>query len=964
MTSPKTINPILILFSILTILIFLFPNQNSYATGNHNRDRVRWCKPAGDPIANPAEEVSVEPFGDILSDDLEVEGGNYYCAAEIMAIYVTFKVLIANMNAHCNSGDVIPRPMPSPLQDSIDIAKAMKNNATNTTPQCTASLTAVGLEFAAIMTILDVTHKIADVAFDYARICGSNWMQHNASTMLKDQPGEYQRHLDEWIHDPDNLDKLNMDYKEYREWYNGGVEREYSGCFDPNRAKDNGAYPSQRYYFLGTQPGIYNCENYRILETDSWDDPLETGPLSPTRISEYREAYDCCLNKSRNSICIEYNNDAVKSKVVSSITFGISDSEDVGAGDDGYLYKFCEGGGKRCKIGDLEFQADSLYNDTMICAATYSLCPYNFNVGGGTTKCNYFEDGINGEMIDAQSVADEDCTNKSAIRNGDCSFNARAGKCTNFCQMLEHCVIVDGNNYAYSTDISSPYFSTACLNFIGDSKNSRGFDTGMIGGGGQNHFSAPIAQCVRETIENVFYNTAGHTKCLNSLEIPDSQGNCYTPQYLYKKGDQVANGNFFAKIQDELRTIVQLVLILSITFTGVKILSGHANTYRRKEILGYIVKIALISYFVTGQGWQSGFFNGIYKASEVASTVVFKITVSDDEEKRDGCQFGEMIDESDIAYSSTSAYPEGKEYLAIWDTMDCKIARYLGMSGVDLDTATIAKLIFASIFTGTIGIYFAVFLAFFGILLIIATIQMLHIFLSSAISIIILIYVSLITIPTILFEKTKDIFNNWLTNLISLSVQPIMLFAYIGIYVSIFDNILIGSAKFYGTAPIKDINCESRCYDISGSEIPLESGQTAEDVCDLTQNETLVSPETDSVACIIDSKNSSMIGSWPGFELIGIGIPVLKSIFTNDGRKKLEKQLLTILKAMLTLYILSAFIGQIPSIAESITGGTSIKINQLDAAAAMKKMAGGMNAVAKRMRRGGKKQAKSMEGKL
>ncbi len=64
----------------------------------------------------------------------------------------------------------------------------------------------------------------------------------------------------------------------------------------------------------------------------------------------------------------------------------------------------------------------------------------------------------------------------------------------------------------------------------------------------------------------------------------------------------------------------------------------------------------------------------------------------------------------------------------------------------------------------------------------------LHIFIISSISIISLIYISPITITCVLFKKTKNIFDKWWKYLLSFALQPVILFAYLGVLIFAFDT--------------------------------------------------------------------------------------------------------------------------------------------------------------------------------
>ncbi len=181
------------------------------------------------------------------------------------------------------------------------------------------------------------------------------------------------------------------------------------------------------------------------------------------------------------------------------------------------LCKLTESGGL-CRINNFRsFEITKLsgYGGSVLCASTYDLCPYNFNVGGGTHNC---------------SLKTENCDPSSDSYDNS---NNQCNKCLNYCQMFEHCVTIDSNNAVYQSEISSPYFSDACISMKGDAKMSAEFVHDSLTGTSLSkseaqtmNFSAPIAQCVKETLENVFFGRAGHTKCNHG--IVDSGGNCQT----------------------------------------------------------------------------------------------------------------------------------------------------------------------------------------------------------------------------------------------------------------------------------------------------------------------------------------------------------------------------------------------------------------------------------------------------
>jgi hypothetical protein len=76
---------------------------------------------------------------------------------------------------------------------------------------------------------------------------------------------------------------------------------------------------------------------------------------------------------------------------------------------------------------------------------------------------------------------------------------------------------------------------------------------------------------------------------------------------------------------------------------------------------------------------------------------------------------------------------------------------------------------------------------------------------------------------------------------------------------------------------------------------------------------------SDSVACMMNLGNDKF-GKIPVLEPLGIGIPMLKNFFSDNGRQKI----LTLTKAVLILFILAQFLDEIPGIASNLMGGSSL----------------------------------------
>ncbi|MFT6106094.1 MAG: type IV secretory pathway VirB6-like protein [Rickettsiales bacterium] len=1030
------------IISRLFFVFFLFLTL-SYSTPSYAdlKDIVRECTPVA------GEESNINPYPSALHYDI-TDGGddflfdpyNPVCLAVVLPPYVGVKAAIFSMNKICTIYTSFRggRIYPTPTHDALDLARGTFRCTVSKNFACCAAVSAGYIALASFLTNVKIQHTVAQDAYDNSYLCGNggkdgdgSWTKWNSEAMTRNISGH--KRVVEDVKNRDGLDQYNNDSplpegdelrkenRQYYEWFYGGVEKEDNsdspcadvtsswdeskhGSLQENRIKvtsgDND-YTAQRYYMRGSEPANYACDRYNHRVNDVPSDLVD----------DYKEAHRCCVDKSKTSVCIERKYClAAGSWVGSDASPGTCISSLIQTS-----HKFCKAG-TSCNVGGIAsgnsaspvtYAAKYAQNDRMICVSTANLCPYDFNIGGGSLECDYFKDGVftageprdefNFTRFDFSELSKDplsadppNCAGLSEIRGTSlddaalattCLPNKKAGRCRNYCQLMNHCVIVGASDYIYDTSITSPYFSTACLNFVGDSKNEYAYgqyDPGQISlTGTQKHFSAPIAQCFKETIENIFNGKAGHTKCGAVNEYPNEDGICPTDFYRYQKGEYVDEKSFFSRIQDNLKDIIKLVLTISIMLQGFKILLT-GEVIKRKDLTIYIAKIGLVLFFATGNAWQGYFFDGVYGASASLSNVVYKSSASlthltggaFSDATKDGCQFGEIYS-TDGTSGVVDLYPPGKEYLAVFDSLDCKIARYLGF-GPEASVASIALLIIPAMLSpvaGAIGVFFAILTLVFGIFMIIVAIRTLHIFLFCSFIVILLVYISPLAITAVLFEKTKDIFNKWLNLLIAYSLQPMMLFAYIGFFIAIFETLITGSATFRGDPPQKEMVCDKFCVDRNG-EIILDDGGnvdfsgTAGEVggntattsgkeCDFEAGEKERDPMSDSVVCMMNMNNGN-IKSNPALAPFGIGLAMLNDlVFSGDaGRQKI----LTMIKSVIIVYILAGFLEEIPALAAQIIGGNAIsKTGFLGNQGATRKGYGAVRGAQKRAARGANK---------
>lgn len=770
--------------------------------------------------------------------------------------------------------------------------------------RCCAGVSVYLASVASAISALAIIYTAAKGAYESGRVCGHDWNiwkqvdangDYNGEPKVRWRLGKYPGSRQYCVEDifvghNDSVNSSSIIYNScdyspidgiavdlvdiknqyFREYLYGGKEVEDSGsgaCENPvSWSKEdmlrNLGYTSrkQRYYMTG--PGTasnYACQRF---------------VLAGAKKSDVVAAYDCCKKRSQNTICIE--------NAPLGASFGA-----LGDVQEKYDRVFCEAG-SRCTAKSIVFEPYfSQKESNLLCIKTYSVCPYNHLLGGGTETPIYETDATGAPTNDLK----------------------------NFCQYQKHCVKVPISPYIRISNLDGAYISAACRNLKGDSQNVYGYSAELLPINSHG-FSAPLVQCFKESIENALLNRAGDTKCKDPDEVASADAICHSG-YFYKKDEPLAaEASFFNKIQNALKALIKIALTLSITFLGAMVLLGM-SPITKKQLMMYILKIGLVMYFALGTGWQFGFINGILGGSNYLSDIMMKLDyASGSPESQDGCQFPRFnySDTNDQTKYNNPSYPPGREYLKIWDTLDCKLARALGF-GPEVSVPNLVKMILAGLLTGGLGLIFLVGVFMFAFFMLSVVIRAIHIFLMASVAIVLLIYVSPITITLAMFERTKGIFEGWWKQILGLALQPVILFAYLGIYISIFDHIVIGSATFKG----------------DGRSVPKSV------VCNSDSADT-------SIYCIFRVADLS---TFSGLEVIGIGLPVLGSM--NQAK------LSTIIKSAFIMFIFAGFMDKISELAAHLVGGSQLKSNSISAMGMAKKTFGALGAIQDRALRALKK---------
>jgi hypothetical protein len=129
--------------------------------------------------------------------------------------------------------------------------------------------------------------------------------------------------------------------------------------------------------------------------------------------------------------------------------------------------------------------------------------------------------------------------------------------------------------------------------------------------------------------------------------------------------------------------------------------------------------------------------------------------------------------------------------LAVWDNVDCLIETLVGgiFSPFTLTGGVIGFLV-SCLLSNAAGIFIALMGGYLIMQLLFAIARSLYIFISAYIAVSIMVMLSPIFVPLILFRATFSYFEKWLKMTISFMLQPVILFAYLAMLIIAVDYVV------------------------------------------------------------------------------------------------------------------------------------------------------------------------------
>lgn len=419
----------------------------------------------------------------------------------------------------------------------------------------------------------------------------------------------------------------------------------------------------------------------------------------------------------------------------------------------------------------------------------------------------------------------------------------------------------------------SSYVSEACYNQAGSKSLAPLPITSMI------------VQCIKESLDNL---VAGI----------DSSGSPLRDKNGHNKG------SFLSVAQKRLKNTVTAVLVLALILFSIKAMSGGVRSPQEMYML--IIKFALVIYFTTGST-MSHYYGELTRLSNGLSEIVLKAS----SESKGICNYKA----EDYEYDRTGK-KVSYSYLAPWDRLDCRVLFYLGAPlegiGGKIGTGsvvTLAILLGAApvllVAGSIIGIIFAggqilvaIVCIFMAILMMMVILWLCYVFILSLVALSVIVILSPLFIPMVLFQHTKGYFDGWVKELITYSLYPVILFAFLSFMFIACDKIFYRGLSFE-----QDKEYEDKLR---------ASGSSKKQWFKLKKGECASNPNT--LAC--------MLQEWKWEKAALLGLVDFKYVeFSNSILGEL-------LKLCLVLFLFYHFLTVLPGMAAELAGNHRAALGQ------------------------------------
>lgn len=252
----------------------------------------------------------------------------------------------------------------------------------------------------------------------------------------------------------------------------------------------------------------------------------------------------------------------------------------------------------------------------------------------------------------------------------------------------------------------------------------------------------------------------------------NNNGSGFTSRIMTCVRDTIVNAtnNFLGPFSQYLASTVTAAITLAIVIWGIKVMGGKPMDLSAAGIiLG--LKIGGVLMFTTN-------FGGMFPMLLDMLNGLLGIIANSVRGELKGCP--------NMGGNSADA-----NILFVWGYVDCYIDRLIGgvFSPFSLTFGIVGFLI-GVLLSSSLGLFVALMGFILIVFILFSIARALYIMVTAYIALALMVVISPITIPTILFQYTKGIFEKWLKITIGFMIQPIFMFGYLCMFLVAFNMVV------------------------------------------------------------------------------------------------------------------------------------------------------------------------------
>ncbi len=388
---------------------------------------------------------------------------------------------------------------------------------------------------------------------------------------------------------------------------------------------------------------------------------------------------------------------------------------------------------------------------------------------------------------------------------------------------------------------------------------------------------------------------------------------------------------FITTLYPKISAIVGACVTLAVVIFGTLVASGMIEKSSRDTFVT-LFKVACVTYFV-----QTSTVLWLYDASQGTMDELTGIVWT----------FGETAGADELCVDTGGGGSAG----TIWDSVDCALDVIIGLKGVQDggaaagtgDTRTEGG---AGIGRGLIAFFmmnmanpgFGFFIGLMGLYIIwsflMALIKAIHTYLASILAISFMFLLSPLFISVLLFKKTRQYFDKWCRMIGSFILQPVILFAFLSLFMTALDYVLVS-----GERSLLNAACGTQCAErkmtpnrflensnaieskgLHEEIVPTKSYQYTTNLNAEQQGlvRPLVREGSATTPATTGDKGAIQIGS--SYDAVQYEA-LANALGGGDAEEKAKEIMLATVLVVLTMFVFLSFLNYIPILATDITGG-------------------------------------------